>query len=468
MKIILVEDNKSLNKLITFRLEKSGHDVYGYTMAAQLIDNYRKINPDLLVIDFSLPDMNGKELVEVLKAMKYDAPFIIVTGHSDIQIAIDLMKLGALDFVVKDESFHDILPAVVQRVSEQISLKNKMKKVQKQLVENEALYRNTVNHIPDPILYYFKDKVFFINQSFENKIAYNLHELNSGKWLEIKQQLRLQKIDAWSEKVKKHEIHPVFESIITSKDGKQINVMVKAIKSMFNEEKANLLLFVDITESKQFESRLMKSIIETEERERIRFARDLHDELGPVLSGIKLYVDLLGANEETDKSHQVLREKISSLIDTAVQTSRNLSGSLIPSVLIDFGVNKAIQGFVDQISSSASPKIIFDSNLTQRMEQNIEITIFRVIKELINNSIKHADCQNIEIQLFFTESKKIKLFYEDDGNGFDFNKVNKENSGIGLKSITNRLNMIQAHSRFETAPGEGFALTASINLNESC
>lgn len=468
MRIILVEDNDSLNKLIQFRLGKLGHDVFGYTMAAQLIENYPKVNPDLLVIDFSLPDMNGKELVEVLKDMKYDAPFIIVTGHSDIQLAIDLMKLGALDFVVKDENFQEILPAVIQRVNEQIALQKKMEVVQKQLVENEALYRNMVNQIPDPILYYYKDKVFFINQSFKNKIAYDLKALNEGKWLEIKQHLKLQKIDLWSEKAKKHQVYPAFESVVTSKNGTQINVMVKAIRSKFNQEDANMLLFIDITESKQFETRLMKSIIETEERERIRFARDLHDELGPVLSGIKLYVDLLGTEEGSVKSHQELREKISSLIDTAVQTSRSLSGNLIPSVLLDFGVNKAIQGFVDQISSSASPNIIFDSNLTHRMEQNIEITIFRVIKELIHNSIKHADCQNIEIQLFCTESNKIKLFYEDDGKGFDFETINKENSGIGLKSITNRLNMIQAQSHFETMPGKGFALTASINLNESC
>jgi signal transduction histidine kinase len=177
-------------------------------------------------------------------------------------------------------------------------------------------------------------------------------------------------------------------------------------------------------------------------------------------------VDLLGTKEGTVKSHQEIREKISSLIDTAVQTSRSLSGSLIPSVLLDFGVNKAIQGFIDQISSPASPKILFDSNLSQRMDQNIEITIFRVIKELIHNSIKHAACKNIEIQLFHTESNKIKLFYEDDGKGFDYDEINKENTGIGLKSITNRLNMIQADHHFETLPGEGFALTASINLNE--
>ncbi|MEA1874314.1 MAG: response regulator [Bacteroidota bacterium] len=467
MKIILVEDNQSLNKLVSFRLEKLGHDVHGYTMAAQLIENYKEVNPDLLLIDFSLPDMNGKELVEVLKAMEYDAPFIIVTGYSDIQLAIDLMKMGALDFVVKDENFQDVLSAVVQRVDEQIALKKKMKRVQSQLVENEALYRNTVNQIPDPILYYYKDKVYFINQSFKNKIAYDLDELNSGKWIDIKHELKLQKIDLWADKSNKNEIYPAFESRFKTKDGNSVYVIIKAIKSKYNEADANMLLFIDITESKEFETRLMKSIIDTEERERIRFARDLHDELGPVLSGIKLYVDLLGTDQGTGDLQKELRSKISSLIDTAVQTSRNFSGNLIPSVLLDFGVNKAIQGFINQISSKAAPKIIFESNFTQRLEQNIEITIFRVLKELINNSIKHADCQNIDIQLFCTESNKIKLFYEDDGKGFDFDKVNKENKGIGLKSITNRLNMIQANHHFETSLGEGFALTASINLSET-
>jgi len=466
MKIILVEDNDTLNKLMQFRLRKLGYDVFGYFMAAQLIDNYKKVNPDLLIIDFSLPDMNGMELVEVLKAMNYDAPFIIVTGHSDIQLAIDLMKMGALDFVVKDENFHEVLPAVIKRVNEQITMKREMERVQRQLVEHEALYRNTVNQIPDPILYYYRDKVFFINQSFKEKIAFDLNELNSGKWLEIKKQLKLQKIDVWAEKADKNAVFPVFESVVDIKGGAYIYVMIKAIKSKFNEEDANMLLFIDVTESKEFESRLMKSIIDTEERERIRFARDLHDELGPVLSGIKLYVDLLEKDDSAESSHLELRKKISTLIDTAVQTSRNLAGNLIPSVLLDFGVNKAVQGFVNQIASSVAPKIVFESNLNQRMEQNIEITIFRVIKELINNSLKHADCQNIEIQLFCTESKVLKLFYEDDGKGFDFDKTEDESNGIGLKSIANRLNMIHAPHHFVTSKGEGFALSASIDIHK--
>jgi PAS domain S-box-containing protein len=447
---------------VKFRLEKLGHEVIGFTMAAQLIENYRSIYPDLLLIDYSLPDMNGKELIEVLIEMKIDTPFIVVTGHSDIQLAIDLMKLGALDFVVKDDNFQEVLPAVIKRVNEQIALTEKMKKVQSQLIENEALYRNTVNQIPDPILYYYKDEVYFTNQSFNNTIAYDLDELNAGKWIQLKHNLKLQKIDVWAENAKQNAVFPAFETKLIAKNGDRIHVIVKAIKSKFNDRNATMLLFVDVTESKQFETRLMKSIIDTEEKERIRFARDLHDELGPILSGIKLYVDLLEADSQIAKTQSDLRKKISELIDSAVQTTRNLSGNLIPSVLLDFGVNKAIQGFIDQISSPASPKIHFDSNLSKRLEQNIEISLFRIIKELIHNSLKHADCQFIDIQLFCTESNTIKLFYEDDGKGFDYHKLNQKNTGIGLKSITNRLNMIQADYRFETAPGEGFALSVTI------
>lgn len=465
MKIILVEDNESLNRLVSFRLEKAGHEVHGFTMASELIENYQNLEPDLLLLDFSLPDMNGRELVEVLQEMKYDAPFVIVTGHSDIKLAVELMKLGALDFVVKDENFQEVLPAVVERVSQTIKMTKDMLLVQKRLVENEALYRNTVNQIPDPILYYYKDEPLFINQAFTRIIGYDMDSLKSEKWKRLKSKTQFKKIDIWSENAKENEVYPVFETQLKTFQGKFIYVLIKAVKTKFNDKDANMILFSDITEKRQFEARLMKSIIDTEEKERIKFARDLHDELGPILSGIKLYVDLQKKNYSESHDNGELFQKITDLIDSAVSVSRNLSGDLIPGVLLDFGVKKAITGFVEQMSHPNSASIQFNSNLDVRLEQNIEITLFRVVKELINNSLKHAKCKNIDIQLLYLANGVVRLFYEDDGKGFNFEDTlqNVKRTGLGLSNITNRLNMIQATCNIETSPGNGFALSASIN-----
>jgi len=251
---------------------------------------------------------------------------------------------------------------------------------------------------------------------------------------------------------------------LESKDGKLLYFLVKAIKTRFQNSPAIMVVLSDITEKKAFEDRMMKSIIDTEEKERMRFARDLHDELGPILSGIKMYSGLLQRKCKDDAEDTL--NKIIELVDSAVQTSRNLSSNVIPGVLIDFGLNQAIKGFIEQFDGENAPSIHFDSNLNSRLEQNTEISLFRIIKELVNNSLKHADASVIDIQLFESKGKKITLFYEDDGIGFDMEKArnNVSESGIGLRNINNRLDMINASYKYETSPGEGFSFTATVML----
>jgi PAS domain S-box-containing protein len=431
MKILLVEDDTSLNRLICYRLEKEGYQVKGCYMASELVDCYKAESPDLLLLDYTLPDMNGKELVEVLQELNYNTPFVIITGHSDIQLAIDLMKMGALDFVVKDESFQDVLPVVLSRVSKNIKVKNEMEKAKLRLVKNEALYRNTVNQIPDPIIYYYQDNVYFINHALESKLGYTLEELQSNDFRKVIQDRYFRQIDEWISEVEDDTVFPVFEMEMENREGLPQTFLVKAIKSRFENKTSIMVVFSDITEKKHFEALMMKSILDTEERERIRFARDLHDELGPVLSGVKLYTDILGKEGKTREEILKLKTKITELVDVAVQTSRNLSSNLIPSVLLDFGLNTAIQGFIDQISQGVETQISFESNLNERLEQNVEITLFRVFKELINNSLKHAMASCVEIQIFYSKTKKLKLFYEDNGVGFN---LEEKKNDISLKS----------------------------------
>lgn len=466
MKIVLVEDNQALNRLITYKLNQAGYDATGYTMAAEMIENYPEIQPDLLLIDYSLPDMTGEELVEVLREMNYDAPFIIITGHSDIQLAISLMKMGALDYVVKNEGFQDILPALVEKAYDQIKMMRKVEEAREQIKKNEVLYRNTVDKIPDPIFYYSGEEVLFINEAFRQKLKYSFEEMNGPAFREIVPDKYFNKVEAWFDEHKPGQTFPVFEIELQSKDKKNLYFLVKAIKTRFKNKTAIMVVLSDITEKKAFEARLMKSILDTEEKERMRFARDLHDELGPILSGIKMYTGLLGKSGEQENQDEVVG-KITELVDDAVQASRNLSRDMIPGILIDFGLNHAIRSFVDQISGDSGLDINFDSTLKSRLEQNIEISLFRIVKELINNSLKHADASSIDIQIFETKGRKVSLFYEDDGCGFDLEMLKKDLSvsGIGLRNIVNRLDMINARYKFETEPGQGFAFTTTVFLD---
>ena len=129
MNILLIEDDAGLVELITALLEESGFSVMSAASGAEALTHLKKQTPDLILLDYSLPDMNGKELIETLNKQQISLPpFIISTGQGDERIAVNMMKLGAMDYVVKDILFLEKLPDVVQRVVRKLKTKGNLNK----------------------------------------------------------------------------------------------------------------------------------------------------------------------------------------------------------------------------------------------------------------------------------------------------------------------------------------------------
>jgi signal transduction histidine kinase len=205
------------------------------------------------------------------------------------------------------------------------------------------------------------------------------------------------------------------------------------------------------------------TVIDTENKERTRFARDLHDELGPIMSSVKIYANILSETDKPEKELAEARKQVCELCDLAVQTSRDISNNMMPGNLLQFGLEKALSDFSYRICQSGKFNINLETMLNTRPEKSIEINLYRVITELINNSIKHSGGDKIDIQLMHRKDKLI-LFFEDNGIGFDYNKVklDADKIGNGLRNIINRLEFMNARYNIETSPGEGFSLSANL------
>ena len=109
MNILLIEDDAGLVELITANLEESGFSVKSAASGAEALAHLKKQTPDLMLLDYSLPDINGRELIETLNKKQIPLPpFIITTGQGDERIAVDMMKLGAMDYLIKDNLFLEI------------------------------------------------------------------------------------------------------------------------------------------------------------------------------------------------------------------------------------------------------------------------------------------------------------------------------------------------------------------------
>jgi len=212
------------------------------------------------------------------------------------------------------------------------------------------------------------------------------------------------------------------------------------------------------------EKRVLNAIINTEENERKRFANDLHDGLGPILSTVKMSISSL-TERITDPSGIIILNNTNHLVNEAINTIKDISNNLSPHVLSNFGLSSAINAFTKKINQTKTIGIEFKSNMENlRLENDKEVVLYRAVCELINNSIRHSGASRIEIELNKHE-KFITLQFSDNGRGFDTSTLSKEDiKGMGLANIETRVKTVEGIFIIESNPGKG--TSALIRVTE--
>jgi PAS domain S-box-containing protein len=257
----------------------------------------------------------------------------------------------------------------------------------------------------------------------------------------------------------------VYETEHVSKDGKVISLEVKSRVINYMGQQAIISIARETTERKEMERKILSAVIKAEEQERERISRDIHDGLGPLLSTIKLYVNELESGDTDPDEKSEMLKQTNELINEAISGTRSISNNLSPHLIMDFGLVKAVESFCKKVNLAQKTKINFESSLGEkRFDQTIEIVLYRVITELINNTLKHASAAKIEIYLEIIDNT-LQLTYMDDGIGFDKEKaMSSDISGMGLKNMVSRLRSINGNYRIHSRPGAGFLAVAEINL----
>lgn len=212
------------------------------------------------------------------------------------------------------------------------------------------------------------------------------------------------------------------------------------------------------------EKRVINAIINTEENERKRFAKDLHDGLGPLLSTVKMSLSALHERIK-DPSGKVILNNTNHLVNEAIATIKDISNNLSPHILTNFGLTSAIGAFTAKLNQTKAIVIDFKSNMENtRLETEKEVVIYRAVCELINNSIQHSGASRIEIELNKHE-KFVTLQFYDNGRGFDTSTLSKEDTkGMGLSNIETRVRNVEGVFILESARGKG--TSALIKMTE--
>jgi len=223
-------------------------------------------------------------------------------------------------------------------------------------------------------------------------------------------------------------------------------------------EKINKQKITELENNMKIES--MHAMIEGQEAERERVAKDLHDSLGGLLSTVKLQFDSL-ENKLDGVSKFKNYQNANRLLDTACQEVRDIARNMQPSSLVNLGLVAAVRDLINRIDDPDQRTIDFQHyGLDHKLENTVALTVYRLVQELLNNSIKHSKAKEILIQLTREESEFI-IMVEDDGVGFDIEGVEK---GMGTENILSRVNYLKGDLSVHSEKGKGTTTLVTVPL----
>ncbi len=325
----------------------------------------------------------------------------------------------------------------------------------------DEFFRNLLDTVPFSI---------FISNLKGEILQINSLALNLSKYSETEiKLLRISDITKSANKNPEHirlsEIRQadqlLFGTILIAKDGEEIPVSVTS-QFISNTDTDFFISFVQKMENaKELESKIFKNILEIQNNERKRISRDLHDGLGPLLSLIKLYVSDLDSDDFSNQQRKSLVNDTVEIIDEAVSTTRSIANNLVPSVLKQYGLVNALSEFIHQIRRKNNINIELKSKGKDLLDINVQMEVYQIIRELLNNSLKHAKATQIIIKLLFFDNH-LNIHYKDNGIGFNLDNSSISAKGLGLSNIYSRIEVLKGDLKIETKPGNGLWVEIKI------
>lgn len=258
-----------------------------------------------------------------------------------------------------------------------------------------------------------------------------------------------------------------FESEMPTEYGENLPVAFSTtfLPGKNNKEQQMVLMIRDISKKKREEEAKMAKLmtrqtIEAQESERKRLVQELHDGIGQSLYSVSMGLNSLLYSSSDKKTKQIVSDLLIILNDT-MQEVRRLSTDLRPTALDMLGLGASLSSLISRIQQHSSISIDFESvlNTTDRFSPHIELNLYRIIQEALNNIVKHSECQTAMVSIEWSDKREgLDILIKDDGKGFNTKEVKKNSQRLGLKHIQERVYLLDGKVDIQSAPDKGTSL----------
>jgi|SRR5688572_30340412 len=326
-------------------------------------------------------------------------------------------------------------------------------------------FNDIFNSVSDMVFVLDKQgRIENINKAVTHHLQYNLDELHNKPISFLSSSIQVGWFDGMNGNGKADE-NTTHETVFISRDNRLIPVLVSASRMIGDKkQKVKLLMTAkDISLQKKAQNSILKAIIETEEKERVRFAKDIHDSIGQQLSAIKFYIGASADGADDPRQKSILLKANAALVDVQADM-RNICFNIMPKSLELFGLVKAVEELCSKHELLQKIKIsINETPAFRRLPLQQEFALFRIIQEFINNALKHSEADKLKIR--FTETHdKAKIVLMDNGIGFDITKLHDE--GMGLNNVRSRIRPYNGEVEIISRPGRGTRYEISVPIGK--
>lgn len=495
LKLLVVEDDASLNKLIVKNLGREGYQVEGVLTGNDALERIRSNGDLFLLLDYKLPDMSAKEFVDIILEENLETPFLIMTGNGDERVAVEMMKMGAKDYIVKDSTFLELLPTTLQRIIQELITEDRLCKTQEELESSEARFRALIESTHDMIQSVdTKGNIIFVNQAWMSTLGYSKEELDGLNIFKVIHPDYVGHCREMFARIMTGESVTDVSAIFIKKDGSVIHVEGNVVPRIVDGEvTATQGFFRDITERVEaederarFMEKLEKLNLELMQANKLKdeflanTSHELRTPLNSIMGLLKLCLDGLCKDEqEKEEFVQIAYDNskhLLTIINDILELARIESGTLkarcdevdIRELLND--VDHTFKTEMEQKNLTFKVKVPPNGlnviNSDKRM-------LRQILVNLVGNSMKFTPSGSIEIHtrgnkndnLMFFEVKdtgigiqpeKIEQLYKPFFQGDGSSKRRYGGTGLGLAICKDLVELM--HGGIEVisdGPGEG-------------
>jgi PAS domain S-box-containing protein len=487
--LLLIEDNAGDALMVQSALEYAAagqHHIARATSLGAALATLGESRFDAILLDLSLPDSLGAATLDSVRAGAARVPIVVLTGVDDEGVAMEAVRRGADDYLVKGAANGRTIARAVRYAIDR-------RRAQEQLRQSEERYRHLMEVLPAAIYTCDRDGRITLYNQQAVALWGRQPALEQERWFGSDRLFhpdgRLLPRDQCPMARTIREGRAILgeEIVVERPDGSRVHVMPypQPIYGPAGEVLGGVNVLVDITTlrrtqedlrrlNESLEQRVAQRTAEAErraaqlrqlaseltlaeQRERKRLARVLHDDLQQLLVAAKFRVSALeGAKDKAVRAAALL---VSDLISQSIDSSRTLTGELFPPILHDGGLNPALHWLARWMGDKHALKVTVDDHDGAEPEgESVKVLLFQAVRELLFNVVKHAGVRQAQVRVCRVEDL-IHVTGEDQGAGFDLRKLNAGRGGFGLRSVRERLDLLGGRMEIHSELGRGSRFT---------